>query len=61
MGPEKQKQEQEQNNDKPAAQPDREDQTGMAQASQSLWETKEGKAIAPPPDAVPKADPKRKK
>lgn len=48
MGPEKQKEE------KPVAQPHKEDQTGLGQANQSLWgEGEAGKVIAPPPDAVP--------
>lgn len=61
MGPEKAKQEKS-TREKPAAQPHREDQTGMSQANQSLWDSgKEGKALEPPPDAVPKQDPKRKR
>ena len=62
MGPEKEKREQKNIDDKPLAEPHREDQKGLGQANQSLWEGgKEGKAIAPPPDAVPKQDPNRKK
>lgn len=48
MGPEKQKLEK-----TPVAVPHREDQTGMSQANQSLWDDDEGQILRPPPDAIP--------
>ncbi len=57
---ETEKNKQEKLDNKPVAEPHRQDQTGISQPNQSLWDaTKEGRTIEPPPDAVPKQDPDR--
>jgi len=49
MGPEKTKQEKRDN--KPVAEPYRQNQVGISQPNQSLWDAKEGRTIEPPPES----------